>query len=397
MKKDWIGIAITSVLGLFLTAAERKIEAEGPDIRVSLFDLVKPRDVFVTARLGTAALLLDDKERICRQLHIRLEKNGQLAVWVDGQDIGTCRNIHLSPSREYGVSTIGVPGVRPRDYGGTFEISSGTDVLRIINILPLEPYLAGVIGPEIGSNPQALRAQAVVSRTFACANRNRHDPAGYDFCDTTHCQLYQGLPDGTTGKEVMGAIADTQGMVLTYQEHLCQVFYHSTCGGHTNSSEAVWPGLAAPYLVSVDDRPHCRNSPHFRWRYRISQRKLSSVLAGLAAIGELLTLVPEKVGQGGWVQEVVLSDSAGRKKFLTGEEFRIGIDRVLGWNAIKSACFSVLREGNDWVFEGRGLGHGVGLCQWGAAALAEKGLNYTEILAHYFPGTQVASPILKEP
>ncbi|HLP61051.1 MAG TPA: SpoIID/LytB domain-containing protein [Candidatus Deferrimicrobium sp.] len=183
-------------------------------------------------------------------------------------------------------------------------------------------------------------------------------------------------------------VRETGGIVLTYNDQLSDVYYHSTCGGFTADAEGVWEGKNIPYLRSIDDRDRCRMSPHFRWHFQVPGTKLLALLKTIT--GETpVDLCPKEVDKNGWVKQIALIYPGGREKILRGEEFHIFMGRSLGWNTFKSANFTFSKNGNTWEFTGKGLGHGVGLCQFGACALAQGGKDYREILATYFPGAVI--------
>ena len=257
--------------------------------------------------------------------------------------------------------------------------------IALFNELPLEDYLRGVVGGETSGAPQALEAQAVVSRTWALANRGRHREAGYDVCDLTHCQLYRGREEESA--EVDRAVANTRGQVLTFDGQLRATYFHSTCGGATSAPREVF-GEDSP-LPGVSDlagrKPLCAASPHAAWYWATTRTELARAL-GVPAQGRAL--------------EVLARDRGGRalkvRVFgvpLTGEELHARVGRVLGYQKLKSLTFTVEEVGEQVRLSGKGLGHGVGLCQWGARELERQGLDYKKILEHYFPGGAIAPTV----
>jgi stage II sporulation protein D len=228
---------------------------------------------------------------------------------------------------------------------------------------------------------EALKAQAVLSRTYALKNLRRHEE--FDFCDTTHCQHYTGRP--ANPRDYRDAVDQTSGLVIKYKGQLCEVYYHSSCGGFTCDVNGVWDDNDIPYLRGIDDRNRCGISPHFRWKFQVEEQKLFEVLKSIT--GEIAVgLRIKDVDRGGWVKRIAVVLPGGREKIMRGEDFHIKMGRRLGWNTLKSANFTFRKSGNTWEFSGKGLGHGVGLCQYGARALAYKGKNFKEILGVYFPG-----------
>jgi stage II sporulation protein D len=237
------------------------------------------------------------------------------------------------------------------------KVQYGEAVLK----LPFEEYVAGVVAGEAGAMPssESLKAMAVAARTWAAAFRGRHRREGFDFCSTTHCQEY--LPASLTQTSV-SAVRDTAGEFLWWQGQPALTYYSRDCGGVTEAGEAS-------YLRQQQD-PWCRSKGHNEWRAQISRSALH------ADSVRILERTPS-----GRVGRIAVG-----RNILTGQEFRLWIGRQMGWNLIRSDTFEVSDEGDNFVFHGTGAGHGVGLCQIGAAHMGEQGRGYREILAFYYPG-----------
>jgi len=272
-----------------------------------------------------------------------------------------------------------------RPYSGALKIYADGNELCIINLAPLDDYLAGVIAAEM---PQAelaaLQAQAVAARTYTIKNWQRHQTRGYQFCDLTHCQTYKGS-DGVTEK-ITQAVAGTKNEILTFDRQPIAAYYSSTCGGHTADDADVWATEEnQSYLESVAD-DFCADSPHYRWRVKLSADSLHQIWQ--QRLGESLTSISiTKRGANDRVRELAMMGSS--LHLISGEDFRAVTCRELGWNTIKSTVFDLRFEKNTYVFDGRGLGHGLGLCQYGAMAMARNGHGYQKILKRYFPGTMI--------
>lgn len=274
--------------------------------------------------------------------------------------------------------TLGGPGfqveVGPlrRHYPGALRVDVRAGALALTNLVPLEAYTAGVVSAELPSGwPAAsLRSQAVLARTLG---RTRHD-----LCDLTHCQSYQ----GRGRPEAQEAARATQGQLLTYQGRLAQPLYHATCAGHTARNQDIFGGPALPYLQGVAD-PACADSPHARpWTVRLSGGELSRALGG-----PVTALAVRDADPAGWVARVRVGD-----RTLGGYALWQALGREVGWGEVKSLRHTVRGEGESWRFAGRGLGHGVGMCQWGARGRARTGWDHRRILAAFFPGTRVQEP-----
>jgi len=277
-----------------------------------------------------------------------------------------------------------------RRYAGSIKIFVAGNELCVVNITPVDDYLAGVLAAEMPqADLAALQAQAVVSRTFLVKNDQRHQQTGYQFCDLTHCQTYKGS-DGVTAK-IKRAVAETRDEILTFAHQPIAAYYSSTCGGFTGDDAGVWAKTAdQPYLQSLADAGNkldfCRNSPHYRWRSRLPADSLHEIWR--QRLGEPITSIAvAKKGTDGRVRELALMGNS--LHLISGEDFRAVTCRVIGWNTLKSTAFDLQFEKNTYIFEGRGLGHGLGLCQYGAMEMARRGYSYREILRHYFPDTDI--------
>jgi stage II sporulation protein D len=265
--------------------------------------------------------------------------------------------------------------------------------LRVIAPVDLETYVQGVLAGEAATlkSPPALRAMAILARTWALRSRGRHRAQGFDFCCLTHCQFFR-LPSGSESENslaVNDAVASTAGLVLKYRGQLVDSYYTAHCGGVTEAAGDVWPDRSAPYLESVRD-PYCARGEQASWQQTLPLAAVRAILRqrlGVGLDGPLRDLVVEQKDASGRVRWLRLVGASTRR--IDANEFRYAVNRELGWNTLKSSLYTIERRGDGLVFTGRGLGHGVGLCQAGAEQMGQMGIAYERILAHYFPGTTV--------
>jgi len=268
--------------------------------------------------------------------------------------------------------------------------------------LSLEEYLTGVLAAEssVENEIEALKAQAVVSRSFALKNRGRHASEGYDFCSTTHCQRFVfSKTKSPLNAAARRAVEETAGVILSdplsgargarEASGVIDAYFHAACGGITANIETLWGAPAPSYLRGVRD-DFCATMPHRRWTQKIPALQLTKALqsdertnAG-ARIASITVTKRDATGRA----EIVAIDGA-RRRLVRGWDFKIVVGRSLGWQMIKSSRFEVSRAGDDFIFRGGGFGHGLGLCQEGAHVAARRGMNYRQILNHYFPGTRL--------
>jgi stage II sporulation protein D len=252
-----------------------------------------------------------------------------------------------------------------------------------VNELPLEDYVAGTVLGEISEQwgDAVLRAQAIAARTYALHRRAHPRSADFDLSATTADQVYLGI-DGET-PVVRAAVDATRGQVLTWEGAPIVAAYHSAAGGRTASAEEVW-GRPLPYLASVDV-PGEEDSPDTYWRTRISAAALGDALVAAGfEVGRVRDVTIVARSASGRTRVLRVRGSAGELE-LSAEALR----RALGARRLRSTLFELRRSGTDFVFVGSGNGHGVGMSQWGARALALRGAGHRAILARFYPGTRL--------
>ncbi|MFL6284858.1 MAG: SpoIID/LytB domain-containing protein, partial [Pyrinomonadaceae bacterium] len=264
--------------------------------------------------------------------------------------------------------------------------------------LPLEDYVFGVLAAEgsVESEPEALKALAVVARTYALKNLRRHARDRFDLCDTTHCQRFLPVRDESARPEFYAlarrAVQETAGEVLRdARGRTAEVYFSAACGGRTADVAKLWGERDAPaHLHGVRDEA-C-DALEERWTDVITSAQLLRALRAdeRSDVGSRLDAVRvERRDQTGRAEVVSLEGE--RRRYLRGWDFKIIVGRTLGWNVLKSSRFEVARAGSSFVFRGSGFGHGLGLCQAGAHVSASRGVGYRQILGRYFPGTTVGA------
>ena len=277
-------------------------------------------------------------------------------------------------------------GLNGKLYRSQIEIVPGENGLLAINELPLEDYLAGLINSEISSAwpIEAVKAQAVIARTYALNRRELRKNAPYHLESSVLDQVYDGF--GQEDARARRAVDETAGQVLTYRGGLIQAFYHSNCGGRTEASENVW-GTSIPYLKGVDCR-YCLDTPAAAWEQRLSLKELEERFKAAGhKVSGLSDLRGGAQSASGRFKNIILTIARGELT-LSGDQFR----KAIGYGVIKSTNFTVRISDGDAVFSGVGNGHGVGLCQWGSKQRALDGFSYQEILSYYYPGTELTRP-----
>jgi len=342
---------------------------------------------------------------------IARDGTGAITVIANGQTdplwSGTARDtLELDP--ELG----GYSGWSGNWYRGTFRIfASDPQGISLVNEVPLEDYLRSVLPNEIGTPPEtdfeAVKAQAVAARSYTLAYLGRRAVFGFDLYASVEDQVYAGVTRENAQSE--RAVRATQGEVLISDGQPIKALYSSACGGRTANVEDVWPWDYTPYLRSVRDdagegtTAYCSLSANFRWREEWDADAFLAMIRQYGAVenpassnlgGELLDVRVDKRSRCGRVQDLGISTSHGDLAFH-GDRTRWVLRRP-GTNAILRSSFfkiGVIRgdggRTRKVVATGGGNGHGIGMCQWGAMGMARAGIEYRDILAHYYKSTRL--------
>lgn len=289
------------------------------------------------------------------------------------------------------AQTTDVLVLNHRRYRGTLSIEpAGSSRVDVIEWVPLEDYLYGVLPREVGGDwpAEALKAQAVVSRTYVLANMAAEPAQRFDLTNDVYSQVYGGME--AEAPAANQAVDATRGEVLVTKEGKpVEAFFHSSCGGKTEVPQYVWKGRAASDdFASVSDT-YCKADPFYHWSVGLSAATLRSRLREFGVrVGEIRKIKILKRSPSGrvWFFEI---DSSRGIRIISGQNFRMAI----GPDVLRSTLVSdVGHDRHGFYFEGRGWGHGVGLCQWGARGRAQAGQNYKDILKAYYPTETLVHP-----
>jgi stage II sporulation protein D len=273
---------------------------------------------------------------------------------------------------------------------------------RVVSV-PLEDYVLATALSEVSPVNEApatiariFEVQAIIARTYVVGHLRRHADEDFDVCDGTHCQLYQPARITTSrfADAARAAVEATRSVVLVYGERPAEALFHADCGGHTAAASDVWGGPSVPYLTGEDDE--VPPETHRTWQASLDADRLRSALASRTRerLGRRLKDIRVSTRDGSGRAEAIDLQGDGVVT-VRGESFRAAVTREWGPQVLQSTRFDVTREGSTFVFRGRGYGHGVGLCQVGAAARARRGESVTEILTAYFPGASAARASLR--
>jgi stage II sporulation protein D len=389
MNRSWLGqrmqgdrldvncLKVTGLWGSFLLILAMPAAAQ--DIRVGLSQGAS--EVIVGSSVPTS--LLDGNGRVLGQIPALQGFSATTAIGGVGLAGKKAWQITLKP-KENGFIYAG-----GRWYRGEVNLVRESGGITVINRLNIEDYLASVIGKEMYNTwPQeALKAQAVASRSYAVFKLHRPKSKLFDVLDTTTSQVYVGLAGEANSTQE--AVKATTGQVLMYQGKVIEAVFHSSSGGHTENSENVWQNIV-PYLRGVADFD--QSSPSYQWTLNLTPAQLRQRIPG---VGDILSMMPAKSSSTGRILMLKVQGTKGAR-LIKGTEVR----KALG---LKSTLFTAKPEfglvagksgaskPTSFLISGRGYGHGLGMSQWGAYSLATQNKTYKEILMHYFQGTALKS------
>jgi stage II sporulation protein D len=387
-----------------------------PTVRICL---AEDSDRVLVRALGEHAICTEGAqvEHINGDATIRIVPSGSklVQVFVNDEAKGRIDEVTIEPRGEDARFMINGSA-----YHDTIRILSNPNgSLSVVNYTNVETYVRGTVSNEIGKKRspeeyEAVKAQAVAVRSRALARLKTRSRDQFDLYADTRDQMYTGSSAETqlTNK----AVDETRGIVLSYEDEIVDCFYHSSCGGRTESAQNVWKGSQGfPYLQSMSDgegKPFCQPSPDFQWQERWTRSELEmSIKRNLSASNPAYSHVAlssnthlenveiTKRFQSGRVNElrILLVDKRKSLEFTVyGDKVRWLLRRPPdGKRILKSSLFSLSlkRDKNNSIqsvtANGKGNGHGAGMCQWGAIGRARLGETYGEILTHYFSGTKV--------
>jgi SpoIID/LytB domain protein len=285
--------------------------------------------------------------------------------------------------------------VSPHLSASTTQVSVHLARENITHRMSVEDYVLGVVAAEGSTErePEALKALAIASRTYALKNIGRHSSDGYDFCTTTHCERFRVVDSDSTSsvsEAALEAVRSTKGeVILDAGNQVADSYFSASCGGATANMKTLWGVNAPSYLRGLTDE-YCANDPHHTWTDSISLQQLLKATQSdpRTNVGNRLEAV-NILRQDATGRAELVAIEGDRRVIVKGWDFKIIVGRALGWNLLKSSRFQISRSGSNFVFHGSGFGHGLGLCQEGAHVMATRGANYRQILGKYFPGTTV--------
>ena len=343
------------------------------EVRVRLFTAHPPTALTLTASSGTLQwrVCSSCEQQSGKQLSIKAPSAGETSFFVSGQ---------------YELRSPGAP-----DFKSHFplEIRSARAAITIIVTLPLETYVQHVLMAESGDfkNDESLKAMAIAVRTYALRFSRQHAKDGFDFCDTTHCQVVHWKP---SSDRVRAAAEATAGKSLAYRGGPAATYYHQDCGGTTAAASEAWNQASEIYLLVHADS-FCTVKGGLKWETILTHEQIDRALhaSSIEPPPNWAQLEIRSRTKSGRAQKLNLAGWNSSDFSLSASSFRFAINRALGWNKIRSDLYDARNSGDKVLFSGRGSGHGVGLCQSGAEEMARQGKSFEQILRFYFPGTEL--------
>ncbi len=277
--------------------------------------------------------------------------------------------------------TKGEVALHGTKYSGVLEIWKGKNGIYVINELPLEEYLKGVVAAEVVAKweAEALKAQAVASRTYALYQKhnNKLNKMSYHLTSSVLHQVYRG---DMISESIARAVNSTKGEILTYDGSPILAFYHSTSGGLTEDCSEVF-GKNLPYLKPVETNSEL--SPLYVWEKRIPV----SAIERAVNLDKIKEITPHTQTITNRVKDLKILTDYGESLYPAKD-----LRKNLGWDKLPSTMITELsKDGDYFIFQGRGYGHGVGMCQWSAQQMAKEGKSYKEILSKFYPGAVIRS------
>lgn len=273
--------------------------------------------------------------------------------------------------------------VNARAFRGSIGIIKSDMKLTLFNSIELEDYIKGILYHEASHYwpMDALKAQAIVSRTYAVFQMQKNKDKDFDLTNDIYSQVYGGR--SSERERTNNAVTQTRGEILFYRGKPFETFFHATCGGHTEDASRLWSINITP-LKGVACG-YCKESPHYNWHCNLSldeiAKKLSQAGFKVSHIKEIKILGRDNSGR---VSDLNIRTNKS-SLVIPAKDFR----NIIGPNVIRSTNFNAAVIETDIVFEGFGWGHGVGLCQWGAYFMAKDGRSYVDILRYYYPGAKI--------
>ncbi len=370
---------IWSLAFSFLLAGFQAIaEAKSYTVRVAILKDVKS---FPLSVRGVYSIIDQNNQREItsrKRIDSIIIEAGEWGIRL-GEEKIISRHLFIQPGWR---SVIEINGRRFR--GGISIIKQSSGLLTVVNAVDLEEYIKGVLYHEVSHRwpLEAIKAQAVAARTYALYRMSQNRSRDYDLTNDIYSQVYGGRNSERYRTSI--AVERTRGMILIYDRKILPAYFHATCGGHTEDASELWDEDLRP--LKGRSCPYCRHSPHYLWKKNFQlkeiQEKLNEAGYSLWLIKDIRVL---DRNQSGRIKMIQITTRDNKSITLSGKKFR----SIIGPNIIKSNNYEPIMKGYYMDLIGKGWGHGVGLCQWGANFMARQRFEYRDILEFYYPGAYI--------
>ncbi len=349
-------------------------------LAIGLYRHIQPNQIEFTAKDCDFEVFVNDSlpfDCLKKGSKVELLRQGvKIQLIVNDESQGEYDNIKFTRTQKDGmfkVQTIS-PHSKVRTYYGDLEIKVINDVVTVINHVPIEEYLIGVIESESGNyqSKEYYKVQAIISRTYALKHKNKFLHEGFNLTDLVNCQVYFGKH--YQNPKIKEAVEETKGLVLVDEDmNYITASFYSNSGGQTENSENVW-GKKVSYLRSKAD-PFSEGKNNYKWTKSISKREWLNYLKSTYNYDTKDSIKREKV---------LNFTQTHRKKYLAGWDSHILLTDIRRDWRLKSTFFSIEEQGDKVILHGKGFGHGVGLSQEGAMNMVDLGYSYTDVLHFYY-------------
>lgn len=337
----------------------------------------KGKKIYVSSENGSAIIEIKSNEYYTYEI-----KAGSIqTISISGNMIKfkekKSSKIYLHKGTPETIIKVSLDGKKFSRYRGDFEFIPYKNSVLPLNSVQSEDYIYSVVPSEIGHYfpEEAIKAQSLAARSYLYYGLRYSKYDKFDLFDNVNSQMYLGMD--RENQKINSSIDTTRGKVILYGGKPINALYYSTSGGITANNEDVWGGNATSYLRSVNDRGNETKSPRLKWEVKISKNEISKRFGFKVKGLKVLEVKSNRVSK--------IKVYGDRNQTITGDKFR----SIVGYGKVYSTQFRVKSSGNYFVFAGKGSGHGVGMSQYGAYGLSQKGKSYEEILKHYYKGVEI--------
>ena len=400
--KAWISFLTFAIPAILIALPSFSADLTAPVIRVGLIHTIgKPYSLTISSKGSfdivdtanpTAATTIDSQK-------VSFSAKGHnIEVSIAGNPTGSFKGpMRLIPKNADTLFEVISPRAKYARYRHVLEIMGGS-ALTVVNELPLEDYVRGVVPTEVAEkfHLEAQKALVVAIRTYALKSLKRHASSGFNLCGSTHCQGFAGASkEAPWVNEIVDA---TRGQIIMYKGEPIAAVYSTDCGGATqNNEDAGFGKVPWPYLRSVVDNPSsqqyedfCAGCPYHSWNKTFTTDELDRAFSksfSTKKIGKFQSMEFTEYDCSGRVKTIIVKGDKGECR-ISGNQFR----EMFGLNVIKSTRITMtVSPKGKYIIDGKGYGHGVGLCAFGANGLAksDKKITYIDILKHYYTGVEI--------